>query len=188
MDDLPLIFRPMRPADIEAIMGIEEQVFPLPWPRVAYEDELRRNPRSSYYVLELADDNALGEKPQLLGYGGFWVLHDEAHLMTIAVAPGWQGRGLGEWLLLLLLEAMERRGARVATLEVRAGNRRAQALYRRLGFRVVGRRPKYYADSQEDALIMTTPALSSRHMMTLRRGRQAATRERLRQWLLADHQ
>jgi ribosomal-protein-alanine N-acetyltransferase len=108
-----------------------------------------------------------------LGYAGFWVIDDEAHLMTLAIDPRWQGRGLGEWFLLDLFDLMEENGAEACTLEVRVTNLRAQSLYRRLRFGVAGRRRRYYSDNGEDALIMTTPPLASPPMVDLRRQRRA---------------
>ena len=93
----------------------------------------------------------------MLGYAGLWLLIDEAHISTIAVAPEWRGRGLGELLLASLLERAISIGADVATLEVRASNLVAQNLYRKYRFTVVGVRKGYYTDNFEDALVMTTP-------------------------------
>ena len=89
------------------------------------------------------------------------IIVDEAHLMNIAVAPSLQGQGLGELLLLDLLERVRGKGAVTCTLEVRPSNIRAQRLYKRLGFDVAGRRKHYYVDDGEDALIMTTDALAT---------------------------
>ncbi|MEI2688579.1 MAG: ribosomal protein S18-alanine N-acetyltransferase [Anaerolineae bacterium] len=91
---------------------------------------------------------------ELVGYAGYWLLEDEANLMNIAIAPAWQGQGWGEYLLRESLARMVERGARVCTLEVRVSNLTAQALYRKLGFVVTGRRKRYYQDNGEDALLM----------------------------------
>jgi ribosomal-protein-alanine N-acetyltransferase len=88
-------------------------------------------------------------------------LVDEAHICTIAVDPEWQGRGLGELLLISLLDSGQERGALRATLEVRASNQVAQALYQKYLFKIVGRRRRYYTDNNEDAYLMTTPVLES---------------------------
>ncbi len=86
---------------------------------------------------------------------------DEAHISTIAVAPESRGLGLGELLLIALLDRAIVVNAETATLEVRAGNLVAQNLYRKHAFQVVGLRKGYYSDNREDALIMTTPPLRS---------------------------
>ena len=97
--------------------------------------------------------------PPILAWGGFWLLVDEAHIATVAAHPEYRGCGLGQWLMVALMDKAQERGARVATLEVRASNLTAQKLYAKLGFDVVGTRRKYYRDG-EDGLIMTTPELS----------------------------
>lgn len=180
MPDLPLVYRPLELADLDAIMAIEETVFPLPWPRSIYRSELEQGLDSHYFALDLLQET----QRTLVAYAGFWLLDDEAHLMTIAVAPAWQGRGLGRWLLLKLFDEMALCGAQAVTLEVRAGNRPARSLYRQLGFRVVGRRKGYYSDNSEDALIMTTPPLDSPDMLELRHSQRQATAAHLRSRLL----
>jgi ribosomal-protein-alanine N-acetyltransferase len=165
----------MRPDDLPAVMGIEEAVFVGDaWTENIYRRDLT-NPDARYVVLEL-----LPSAGEVLGYAGFWLFEDEAHLMTLAVAPRWQGHGLGAWLILDVLDLMEALGVKVCTLEVRVGNLRAQALYTNVGFHVAGRRRRYYADNGEDALIMTTPSLSSPEMRALRDKRRSSAENRLR--------
>jgi ribosomal-protein-alanine N-acetyltransferase len=94
------------------------------------------------------------------------------------VHPEWRRQGIGASLMVRLLELAEELGARRLTLEVRAGNLPAQALYRRFGFEVAGRRPRYYTDDGEDALIMSTPPISRPGMREiLRRERSGTGRE-----------
>jgi ribosomal-protein-alanine N-acetyltransferase len=97
----------------------------------------------------------------ILGYGGFWLMAGEAHISTIAVRPEWRQRGIGELLLVAMLELAVELGADLATLEVRFSNVAAQSLYQKYGFAKVGLRPHYYSDRGEDALIMTTKRLTS---------------------------
>jgi len=92
-------------------------------------------------------------------FGGIWLMVDEAHITTFAVDPAWRRQGIGERLLLALLDVAQARRAREATLEVRLSNVAARRLYEKYGFRPVGLRPNYYTDDGEDALIMTTEAL-----------------------------
>ena len=108
----------------------------------------------------------------LLGYGGFWFLIDEAHITTLGVRPEWRGRGLGELLLISLIEGALERGALTVSLEVRVSNSTAQSLYAKYGFQRVGRRKAYYSDNREDADIMTITNVASsayeRHLSALR--------------------
>jgi ribosomal-protein-alanine N-acetyltransferase len=146
--------RPMQSSDLPAVLAVEETVFgDDAWPLSFFERDLA-NEHSTYIVLELISDDQGAQRAELAGYAGYWLLEDEANLMNIAIAPAWQGRGLGEYLLLETLLIMQGRGAKVCTLEVRVSNVRAQALYRKLGFEVAGRRKGYYRDNGEDALLL----------------------------------
>ena len=183
-----LRLRPMQLDDLPVIMAIEPVAFEGDaWPESFYRKEIK-NRASSYWVLEQAPgDHPSADSPPaavFLGYAGFWVIDDEAHLMTFAIDPRWQGRGLGEWFLLELLDLMEESGAEACTLEVRVSNLRAQSLYRRLSFGVAGRRRRYYSDNGEDALIMTTPPLASPPMVDLRRQRRAFLQQHIQPVLL----
>jgi [ribosomal protein S18]-alanine N-acetyltransferase len=100
-------------------------------------------------------------RPPVIGFAGIWLMVDEAHLVTIAVAPGERGKGLGELLLVSMIDLSCILGATVMTLEVRVSNHVAQSLYRKYGFKNEGVRRRYYTDNGEDALIMTTDNLTS---------------------------
>ena len=147
----------MTPADLDAVMAIEALSLPVPWSRVSYERELGGNPFAHYLVLT-------GPAPssEILGYGGLWVQVDELHVIVMAVRPAWRRQGLGARILRALIRQGKDLGCVSATLEVRAGNLAAQALYRRFGFHEEGRRRGYYADNDEDALIMTTAPFNDR--------------------------
>ncbi len=169
---LPCVAQWMRLSDIEQVMPIERASFPAPWPASAYRYELTQNDLSSYLVVREQGPAEVEQgviRPRLLspaqptrilGYGGFWLLLDEAHISTIAVHPDWRGRGLGEMVLVALVDAAILRGAGEITLEVRVSNAVAQNLYHKYGFAQVGIRRRYYHDNNEDALIMTTPRVS----------------------------
>jgi ribosomal-protein-alanine N-acetyltransferase len=98
---------------------------------------------------------------QLVGMAGIWMMVDEAHIVTIAVRKSHRHRGLGEWLLIGIIDLSTQLRAKYVTLEVRASNSTAQALYEKYGFTKAGTRIKYYSDNGEDALIMTTCELDS---------------------------
>ncbi len=100
-------------------------------------------------------------RPPIIGFAGIWMMVDEAHLVTIAVAPGQRGKGLGELLLVAMIDLACILGASVMTLEVRVSNHVAQSLYRKHGFNNEGIRRRYYSDNGEDALIMTSGNLTS---------------------------
>jgi ribosomal-protein-alanine N-acetyltransferase len=139
--------------DLPAVHRIERSSFSVPWPDDAYRSELLTNRLATYVVARAGDE--------IVGFGGLWVMVDEAHITTFAVDPRWRRRGVGEWMLLGLLDRALARQAREATLEVRLSNMPARRLYEKYGFRPVGIRPRYYSDNGEDALIMTTDPLAS---------------------------
>ena len=156
--------------DLPAVHAIERASFAVPWPDDAYRNEIRTNRLASYVVARLGED--------VVGFAGLWVMVDEAHVTTFAVDPRWRRRGVGERLLLALLDLAVTRLAREATLEVRLSNLPARKLYEKHGFRPVGIRPRYYSDNGEDALIMTTEALSSPQMRERMERLRAALDER----------
>jgi ribosomal-protein-alanine N-acetyltransferase len=150
---VPIAVEAMRLADIPAVHEIERLSFTTPWPAYAFEQELTAN-RLARYVVARAGST-------VVGFGGVWLMVDEAHITTIGVHPEWRRQGVGRRLLVALIALAEELRASRVTLEVRAGNLGAQALYAELGFVVAGHRTNYYTDDGEDALVMTTPALRS---------------------------
>jgi ribosomal-protein-alanine N-acetyltransferase len=142
----------MTLADIPAVVVIEQATYPT-WPQKAYDQELEHNRLAHYFVLRV------GSSMAIIGLGGFWLMAGEAHIITIAIHSHWQGLGLGEWMLLALIEKGQTQGAKIATLEVRPSNQVAISLYQKYKFQEVGRRLGYYSDNGEDALILTTPLL-----------------------------
>ena len=163
---VPIAVETMRLADIAAVHEIERLSFTTPWPAYAFEQELTAN-RLARYVVARAGSS-------VVGFGGVWLMVDEAHVTTIGVHPEWRRQGVGRRLLVALIDLSEELRASRVTLEVRASNLGAQALYAELGFEVAGRRTHYYTDDGEDALVMTTPALRSpamRHHVALARER-----------------
>lgn len=149
-----VVLEPMKVEDIPRVVEIERESFRTPWPADAYTHELKENRLAAYLVAR-----AEGE---LVGYGGMWVILDEAHITTIAVDLGYRGQHIGERLLLGLIDAALARGARWMTLEVRMSNLTAQTLYKKYGFREIGTRKGYYSDNREDAVVMWTGNLLER--------------------------
>ncbi|MBN1180033.1 MAG: ribosomal protein S18-alanine N-acetyltransferase [Anaerolineae bacterium] len=181
-----LLIRPMRLADIPAVLSIERQAFPSPWPESAYRYELKFRQDSFFYVLQqratepvgLAGERANGLP--LLGYVGFRMRKGAAHICTIAVHVRWRRRGLGKFLLLFAVDKALARGAKQVTLEVRASNKVAFDLYRQVGFERAGVRPAYYRDG-EDAWPMVLHAPDAAAVERLR-GMQRALNVRLATW------
>jgi ribosomal-protein-alanine N-acetyltransferase len=163
----PIVVEPMRLEDVGDVHEIERLSFRTPWPAYAFEQELRGN-RLARYVVARAGD-------RVVGFAGIWLMVDDAHVTTFSVHPEWRRQGIGRQLLVNLAELSSAIGARRMTLEVRASNLAAQALYRAFGFEEAGRRPRYYTDDDEDALVMTTPELDDPRMTAI----VAAERERL---------
>jgi len=141
----PVSIEPMRPADIAVVTRIDKRCFPSPWLPSAYATELSN--RSACYLVA-----RIGQ--EIIGYGGLWVIMDEAHITTIAVDPDYQGRKIGELMLVALLEEGILQGGSHCTLEVREGNRIAQNLYKKYGFHNAALRKSYYTDNNENALVM----------------------------------
>ncbi len=116
-------------------------------------------------VADLLFKRATGIQPTaheyIAGVVGLWFVSDECHVVIIASRLRERRKGVGELLLIGALEAAVSRGSRTMTLEVRASNEAARALYRKYGFQDVGLRRRYYNDNNEDAVIMTTPPIQS---------------------------
>jgi ribosomal-protein-alanine N-acetyltransferase len=157
---LPVRVDAMRMADVAQVHEIERLSFATPWPSYAFEQELTGNRLARYVVARVGS----GSLERVVGFAGVWLMVDEAHITTFGVHPDWRRQGIGVNLMVRLLELAEELGARRMTLEVRAGNVAAQALYRRFGFEVAGHRPHYYTDDGEDALIMSTPPITGTAM------------------------
>jgi len=138
--------REMVPADLDEVMVIEEKSFTTPWNRRMYERELGENPFATCQVM-LADT-------RVVGYIDYWRVHEEGHIMTVAVAAGNRRQGLGEKLIRQALAVLERHRVKRVLLEVRPSNNAARTLYDKLGFYQLGVRPRYYSDTGEDALVM----------------------------------
>jgi len=145
-----LLIRPAGLADVTAMWAIEKVSFPTPWSRWSFLAELGQ--RNSH---TLVAGPASPHPWQTWGYLIFWVVLDEMHILNLAVAPDQRRRGIARRLLAEGLAQARELGARIAWLEVRPSNAAARALYAAFGFQEVGRRPHYYDDTQEDALLLT---------------------------------
>jgi [ribosomal protein S18]-alanine N-acetyltransferase len=121
--------------------------------------------RAASYIRGLfAHDRFFGpivSKEKLAGMAGIWMMVDEAHVVTIGVRQSQRNKGLGEWLLIAIVDMALDLGAKIVTLEVRVSNVTAQKLYEKYGFSIAGTRRKYYSDNGEDAYIMSTEDINS---------------------------
>lgn len=144
--------RPMRWWDIPSVHGIEESCFPNDsWSMDQFWRELAAHTRD--YVVAVSNG-------VVIGYAGISSIAPDSDLQTLAVAPKFQGEGLGKHLLVSALERARERGATSMILEVRADNVAAQRLYAAEGFETIATRTRYYPDGS-DALIMRCRPLSS---------------------------
>lgn len=136
---------PLEGSQLEEVLAIEQRVFGDPWPRRFFEEEMKARESLA---------RAVRHRGVLTGYLLAWAKPEEIHLGNLAVAPEYQRRGVGSFLLHWLLEEAERRRAKRVSLEVRTSNFAAQELYRAFGFRASAVRRGYYQDTGEDALVM----------------------------------
>ena len=136
----------MRRRHLRSVLRIEARAYPVPWSMSLFLSELALRSTRAYYVAYVGR--------QLVGYAGLMMTLDDGHITTIAVDPPWHRHKVGSRLLLALTKEALRRGATSLTLEVRLHNKGAQSLYRKFGFRPVGVRKNYYAETKEDALVM----------------------------------
>jgi ribosomal-protein-alanine N-acetyltransferase len=143
----------MRRRHVREVIAIENTIFPRPWSAALYLSELAYGPSRHYYVAIV--DGAV------VGYTGCMVVEDEAHITTVGVAPSWQRHRVASRLLYRLASDVRDEGVRSLTLEVRMTNHGAQELYRRFGFTPAGIRKNYYAEVNEDGLVMWAHGVES---------------------------
>ena len=140
-----MMIEPMNASHVPQIAQLEKRCFSDPWSEKSIASELE-NPLSVWLV-----DVDGG---QLIGYVGSQTVLGETDMMNLAVAPEARRQGTGRALVLALVDALTEKGSHSLMLEVRVSNTPAQKLYESLGFSQVGRRPKYYVNPREDALIL----------------------------------
>lgn len=204
---------PMAEDDIRQVQEIEQKSFTTPWSASTYRRELRNTAACRYIVARASvtpppprpaspngyprrfglfgslfasffPSNGVHPSFPIIGYGGLWLTVDDAHVTTIAVDPEHRGRGIGELLLNGLIDHGFELRAQMLTLEVRVSNIVAQRLYQKYGFQVGGKRPRYYTDNGEDALIMWTERIDTpeyqERLNTLRQALYARLRAQAR--------
>ena len=137
--------RPMSDSDIDTVTALEAQIFPDPWPRSAFVEQLKDETWGA--IVAEADG-------QIVGYACYLLVHNESHLTNIGVDCGWRRKSVAARLLGHILEIITERGCDILLLEVRPSNVEARSFYAKHGFRELYRRPNYYRRPIEDALVM----------------------------------
>lgn len=147
----PIRLRPMHATDIDAVMEIENDIYPFPWTHGIMRDCLRVG-----YCCWLAEQDE-----QVVGYGIMSIAAGESHMLNICVHRDWQRQGIASQLMEHMLRLAKRHGAEVCLLEVRPSNIGAIEMYERFGFSEVGLRKSYYPakNGREDAMILACPLL-----------------------------
>jgi ribosomal-protein-alanine N-acetyltransferase len=175
----------MKHEDIPQVAQIDREAFPGEWvfrsqssykrdldnssvryivacnKRDVSESEGQAMQKLPWFKRLLGYERHLNVSENIVGFSGFWMMMEEAHIIAIGVRDGYRRLGIGEGLLIATIELAQILDANVVTLEVRASNEVAQELYKKYGFRVVGRRPRYYSSDGEDAIIMSTDNMTS---------------------------
>ena len=147
----PTTLRPMREADLDAVIAIETRAYAFPWNIGIFRDCIN----ACYPSWLLIEDGII------IGYGVISVAAREAHILNICIDPDVQSRGHGRRLLRALVRLARTQQAERIFLEVRPSNPRAIALYFDEGFNEIGRRPRYYPahSGREDAIVMAMELL-----------------------------
>ena len=135
----------MTKEHLSDVLHISKLSFPIPWSQDSFEKELKNV--FAKYVVAIVNNT-------VVGYGGMWIIIDEAHITNIAVHPEFRGCGIGDRILSSMISQCLSQRVTAMTLEVRASNIPAQSLYRKYGFKEEGVRKGYYEDNHEDAVIM----------------------------------
>lgn len=177
--------RPMRREDVDQVVEIDKEAFPTQWPPTNYRNELQN--RLARYIVVYQERDPVNPKSSssgfftslrqwfsgnrtlhdalrddyIIGFAGCWIMADEDHITEIAVRESFKRQGIGQLMLITLIELGIELQTILTTLEVRVSNTTAQKLYEKLGFEVVGLRKRYYADNHEDAIIMTNSKIKS---------------------------
>ncbi|MGI0117083.1 ribosomal protein S18-alanine N-acetyltransferase [Zooshikella sp. RANM57] len=147
--EIELVVQPMTMDNLDAVLGNETAAYSHPWTRGIFLDCLQ----SGYHC------NVLYSQEKIIGHSVLMTVVDEAHLLNITIAPCFQGRGLGRYLLDILINHAKHLNATTMFLEVRESNNVAITLYQRVGFNEVGIRKDYYPlmKGRENAVLMALP-------------------------------
>ena len=131
---------------IDQMAEIEKASFYEAWTKEAYINDICNN-NNAHYIAVISDD-------VLIAYANYWLIADEGDINNVAVAPPFRSQGFGLVLMEALIADCKKQNANAMTLEVRESNTNAIKLYEKLGFEKHGKRPNYYEDNGENAVIM----------------------------------
>lgn len=131
--------------DINQVLEVSSLSLKESWSKDSFLNEIS-NPLAKYIIAKIEN--------RIVGFAGVWVIVDEGHITNIAVHPEFRGQGIGEKLVLSLINHSSSWSIKALTLEVRDSNIIAQNLYEKFSFVEEGRRKNYYSDNNEDAIIM----------------------------------
>lgn len=137
--------RVMADSDIDTVTALEGEIFPDPWPRAAFVEQLKDDTWGA--IVAEADG-------RVVGYACYLLIHNESHLTNIGVDRPWRRKSVAARLLERILQVITERGCDILLLEVRPSNVEARDFYAKHGFRELYRRPNYYRRPIEDALVM----------------------------------
>lgn len=151
-----ILIEKMGLKDLNEVLEIEGDSFITPWSRGTFIDELRNNKLAHLFVARQNDDE---NKGKVLGYVSLWIFAGEAHITNIATHKNYRQKGIGSMLLRHSLAYAKEKGCREAVLEVRKSNKTAILMYKSFGFDPIAIRRKYYADTDEDAIVMALKKL-----------------------------
>lgn len=182
---MPYYLRLMCEEDIAQVTEIDHEAFPSQWPPVNYERELQSWLAHYIVACEESSEPPPPGREYIMGFAGFWMMADEAHITNLAVRRVHRRRGIGELLLISMIDMATGLNARNLTLEVRASNTAAQSLYGKYDFTHVGLRRSYYTDNKEDAVLMSTEDIPSASFQSRLNQLKKAHSQR---WGIALHQ
>lgn len=143
---MEIIIRRMREKDLDRIMEVEKAAFTTPWSRESFLLEINKNQLARYFIAEVDG--------LVVGYGGIWLILDEGHITNIAVDKEYRRLGIGKRILEELIGLCKECNIVAMTLEVRQNNEPAKNFYKEYEFIEYGIRPNYYADVNQDAIVM----------------------------------
>ncbi len=149
-----LEIRRMTAADLEEVMVIERAAFLHPWSPELFRRELEHDWSTILVAIEPLTSASGKGSERIVGFLIYWLVHDEVHILNVAVAPEHRRKGIARTLMAETERRAQVANASLLTLEVRRSNQGALDLYREFDYRAVGVRPNYYVDEGEDAIVM----------------------------------